>query len=106
MPRDTTLHWWMPRLPQTIRRLSRETVPMNTISQTTSDRSPPLSSPIPTAKRTTADALTPPHMQPDFQVVVMIAMPSQRATDGSLGDLHIGVTKLPVMRDSSVEFVS
>lgn len=57
-----------------------------------------------TVKKT---ALTPPHLQPDFQVVVMINMPSQRpTTDGSLGDLHIGVVKLPVMWDSTVEFVS
>jgi len=38
----------------------------------------------------------------DYQVVVMIAMPSQYPTkDGSLGDLEFGVTELPVMRDST-----
>ena len=113
MPQNTILPSWMPRLPRIARRRLRETIPLNTTSRSTSRRPPPLSS-VPLSdesgvpmKRSAGDALTPLPMRPDFQVVVMVAMPSQHAAiDGSLGNLEFGITKLPAMWDSSVGHIS
>jgi len=110
MPSSSMLRWWMPSLPRMTRRAPPETavspgVPMNTISQTASPHSSPLSSipdPSPTPMSPIKNPTDNSSMTPsDYQVVVMIAMPSQYPPkDGSLGDLQFGVTKLPVSSES------
>ena len=109
IPSDSMLRWWIPSLPRIARRLPPETagVPLNTVSQTASSHSPPPSSipnpsPMSPVKKPVVNSSMTPSKPPDYQVVVMIAMPSQYPTkDGSLGDLQFGVIKLPVIRDSS-----
>ncbi|KAK2461173.1 hypothetical protein APHAL10511_006700 [Amanita phalloides] len=105
----TALPQWITRFSRRPSRQTTSGLPLGAISQIPSEHSIPPSSPPNSSLAPTSDgkgdlpdlADSPPKMPPEYQVVVMISMPSKHAREeGLLGDVQFGVTKLPVPWDS------